>query len=73
MKKKNLTGEMTTAIDDQVKNQLWEQVLEQIRQSSLPIVGDLARCIDDRINNRVLWQLTWRLNQTMLMKENVRQ
>ena len=71
--KNNLTGEIRSTVDGLVRDRLWEQVLEQIRQSSLPSVRDLARCIDDRINNRVLWQLNWRPNQTGLMKENVRQ
>jgi len=71
--KNNLTGEIRSTVDGLVRDQLWEQVLEQSRQSSLPIVRDLARCIDDRINNRVLWELTWRPNQTGLMKGNARQ
>ena len=74
MKKKNLTGEMTTAIDDQVRSQLWEQVLQKAKWNGRSHVQNATRkMMNDLIHAQMLWQLTWRLNQTMLMKENMRQ
>jgi hypothetical protein len=74
MKKRNLTGEITTAIDDQVRSQLWEQVLQKAKRNGRSHVQNATRTMmNDLVHAQMLWQLTWRLNQTMLMKENVRQ
>ena len=74
MKKKNLTVEMTTAIDDQVRTQLWEQVLQKTKLNDRSHVQNATRMMmKDLVHTQILWQLTWRLNQTILMKGNVRQ
>lgn len=74
MKKKNLTVEMTRVINDQVRSQLWEQVQQKANWNGRCHIQNATKTmIDDLIRAQMLWQLTWRLNQTMLMKGNARQ